>query len=180
MNNKPVKVKQFNGEDLNLAFVATYMAEERFSELPTLSKEKTPEFLSCMISGLSEVNRYVALLERELSILEYYTEKRRSTVMLEEVNQKLEERKIRSSEDARSAILALDEKVSDLEMKAIELNYLKNDCKARAKAIEAVYFTAQKMLDVKTFQPYGSVNGYDNLEGIQPGQVIRGTRHSER
>lgn len=180
MNNKPVKIKQHNGEDLQLNFLATYMAEERFNELSILTKEKAPEYLSCMINGMSEMSRYVAVLERELAILEYYLDKRRSTLLLEEVNGKLEEKKLRSSEDLRKAVISLDDKMSDLEMKSIELSYLKNDCKARLKALEATYFSAQKMLDLKTFQPFGHVSGYASLEGIETGSVLRGPRQSER
>ena len=181
MKNTPVKIKQNNGPDLQLSFTATYLAEERYSELPTLSKEKSPEFLSCMIGGISELSRYLAIVERELAILDYHTDKRRSTLLLDEVNSKLEEKKLRSSEDLRNSVVSLDDKVCVLEMQAIELNFVKNDCKARLKALEAFYFSAQKMLDIKTFQLNGHVSGFGSLEGVEPGQTIRGIRgHSER
>lgn len=178
--NKIVKIKQYSGDELQLMFTATFLAEERFGELSTLSKEKTPEFLSCMINGMSEVSRYVAILERELAILDYQVEKRRANLLLDEVGPKLEEKKLRSSEDLRNSVVALDDKLSALEMRQIELNYLKNDCKARVKSLEAVYFSAQKMLDVKTFQLGGHVSGFGSLERIEPGVTIRGIRPSER
>ena len=180
MNNKPVKIKQYNGDELQLTFTSTYLAEERYSELPILSKEKTPEFLSCMVSGISELSRYLALVERELALLGYLSERRKAALLLDEVPAKLEERKMRSSEDMRQAIMTLDDKVSELELKTIDLEYIKNDCRARLKTCEAIYFSAQKMLDVKTFQLHGHVSGFNSLEGIETGQVIRGLRPSDR
>jgi hypothetical protein len=180
VKNTPVKIKQNDGTTLQLSFTATYLAEERYSELPTLSKEKSPEFLSCMINGISELSRYLAIVERELAILDYHTDKRRSTMLLDEVNGKLEERKLRSSEDLRLSVVSLDEKISSLEMQAIELNYVKNDCRARLRTAESMYYASLKILDVKSFQSGGHVSGYDSLEGIQPGMTVRGLRASER
>lgn len=162
MTNHPVKLKQSNGDILTLNFMAAFLAESRYDELATLTKEKLPEFISCMINGISELSRYIALLERESAIYSYKLDKRRSRLLVDIVPQQIEEKKLRSSEDLRSSMVELDEEYSKFQEEIIEVDYAKNMCKARLKALDAVYFSAQKIME--TVRGNSPINGYSEMD----------------
>lgn len=141
-----VKFKRNNGDLVRLSFDRTVQAESRFHELGSLNPHKAGEFLKAMIDASSELSEYVGTLNREIAVGDWRLAKHKAKLLVDVIPGQIEEKKLRSAEDIRKALVLLDPALEDLEMGQIDLTYVKNQCEARLEAVKAVYYSAQKLL----------------------------------
>src|SRR6267142_894004 len=92
----------------------TQEAMSRIGEISVLNPSSMPELLSCFGKALVELNRALSVISLEIVKVSHRVDRRKAILLLEEMPAILIAKNLKSSEDVRSAVFALDDQYSKL------------------------------------------------------------------
>lgn len=136
--------------------------EKRKVEISYATKETAPELMQIFNTGYCMVTRMMAQVSYEYTQAKKWADKRKAVIILDVAPAELERRSMRTSEDAREAVLNLDPQYELFMDKVNMLEAAYEFLRSKAKGLEMAYQSAKKIFDI-THSGLGSI--HHNLSG---------------
>lgn len=122
--------------------------ERRKIEVAVVNKETAPELMMMFNNAYCDVLRYMSQVSFEYNMAVKYANKRKAVVNLDVAPEIFKQKNLKSSEDLRNSVLALDEEFLALQDKVYMLEAVYEFLKAKAKGFEMAYHSVKKIYDV--------------------------------
>lgn len=148
----------------------TKEAVERISDVAVLNPSILPGLLATLLTGLSELNKAMSIIGLEIVNAEHKANRRKATLILDEMPRILLEKGIKSSEDVRNAILDLDYEYSQLREQKDMLEAVFENLKIKSKNIEHALYSCKTITQYRTNI---GLKGDDFTDAsFEPGQIV--------
>ncbi len=140
-----ILIPRSNGESpILLELKDTKYAESRVPDLRIVTPGNAPDLLASFAEGLNELAKAMGYLSLEVIKAQTRLDRRKAELILNEIPTILEKKGLRSSEDLRNAVLALDESYCKLNEEVKSLESVFENLKIKYKNLDSARF------DVKT------------------------------
>ena len=147
----------------------TREAEYRLSDIAVVNHAILPGLISAFTKGLAELARAMGVISFEKVKAQHRMEQRKSHLLIYEVPKIIEEKKLKTSEDIRTAIINLDPDFAELSQVQDNYEEVFENLKIRFKTIEHALYGCKTITQFKQ----GLNVGNDDYTGsnAEPGQT---------
>lgn len=132
----------------------TQEAMSRINEIAVVNPASLPELLSCFGKALVELNRALSVISLEIVKVSHKVDRRKAIILLEEMPVILAQKNLKSSEDVRNAILALDEQYSKLLEQKDALEAIFENLKGKSKNLELSLYSIKTITQYRVMPKY--------------------------
>lgn len=132
----------------------TQEAMSRINEIAVVNPASLPELLSCFGKALVELNRALSVISLEIVKVSHKVDRRKAVILLEEMPVILAQKNLKSSEDVRNAILALDEQYSKLLEQKDALEAIFENLKGKSKNLELSLYSIKTITQYRVMPKY--------------------------
>lgn len=134
----------------------TQEAMSRIGEISVINSASLPELLACFSKALVELNRALSVISLEIVKASHKVDKRKAILLLDEMPGILLAKNIKSSEDVRNAIFALDEQYSKLCEQKDVLEAVFENLKGKSKNLELALYSIKTITQYRVTPRFGS------------------------
>ena len=150
--------------DIVLELGAILIAEQRQNEVAFVTPIKAPELLALFNATWRDVDKLVKELVAARIQAERELERRRATLLLNEVEDILKTCKISSTKDTRDAAIALDKTYQDLQDRVDQIEAAGEYLKGKLKSFENAFTSVKKIMGDDAYNMSTRI-GNPNLSG---------------
>lgn len=145
---------------LNLA--AMFKAEARIPEIQRSTMITLPELITTFLMARSALANAIATTELEFRAAKRFLKERSSIVLLDNVEDILRVKNIKSSSDTREAVIILDSDVMEAQQRLDDLTALQTFLTNKNDVMREAYDGAKKIADMYMKTPYSNTAGESN------------------
>ncbi len=139
------------GKEITIQLGDIMIAEQRQSEIAFVTPIKAPELLSLFNGAWRDVDKLVKELVEARIRAERELERRRSSLLLYEVEKILKDCGLSSTKDTRDAAISLDPAYQDLQDRVDQLTAAGEYLKGKLKSFENAFTSVKKIMGEDTY-----------------------------
>ncbi len=135
------------GNVLAINLSEVYELEARKDEIPTVTKQRSPELMRAMERGYSICGQYLAKVVAAVNRIDYALDRRKAVVMLDIAPDIIKLKGAGNNAEARSAIVDLDEECQNLQEQLLQAKALQELLKVKVKGFEMSFSAIKRVYD---------------------------------
>ena len=132
----------------------TQEAMSRIGEIAILNPSSAPELLACFGKALAELNKALSVISLEIVKASHKRDRRKASIILDELPGILIAKNLKSSEDVRNAILSLDAEYSKYAEQKEMFEAVFENLKGKSKNLELSLYSIKTITQYKIMPRY--------------------------